>query len=96
LTLHRPHFYLQPSNIFFSLGGQIKVGDFGLVTAMAENSVGLRTPICDAVAVQYADEKHTAHVGTQLYMSPEQVGYHLSVASSCLDIENSELSPLFF
>jgi hypothetical protein len=26
--------------------------------------------------MQYADEKHTAHVGTQLYMSPEQVGYH--------------------
>jgi translation initiation factor 2-alpha kinase 3 len=79
MTLHRLHFYLQPSNIFFSLDGQIKVGDFGLVTAMVESTVGLRTPSPDVGGMQYADEKHTAHVGTQLYMSPEQVGYHHTI-----------------
>jgi translation initiation factor 2-alpha kinase 3 len=75
-ALYRPHFCLQPSNIFFSLNGQIKVGDFGLVTAMVESNAGQRTPNPDAPCMQNADEKHTAHVGTQLYMSPEQVGYH--------------------
>jgi serine/threonine protein kinase len=78
-TLCRSHFYLQPSNIFFSLDGQIKVGDFGLVTAMVENNAGQRTPSPDAASMQYADEKHTARVGTQLYMSPEQVGCHRNV-----------------
>nr|CAD7588233.1 unnamed protein product [Timema genevievae] len=59
-----------PSNIFFSLDGQIKVGDFGLVTAMVESG-DQRTPGGDGDTF-LGDEIHTAQVGTQLYMSPEQ------------------------
>lgn len=66
------HRDLKPSNIFFSLDGQIKVGDFGLVTAMVENNSRLSTPSSDLPCTQYPDDRHTAHVGTHLYMSPEQ------------------------
>lgn len=59
---------LQPSNIFFSLDGQIKIGDFGLVTGMAEIS----TP-CSHRPGHRLCAKHTQQVGTQLYMSPEQL-----------------------
>lgn len=72
-SLHGLHFNLQPSNIFFSLDGQIKVGDFGLVTAMVENDSNLSTPSSDVPYTQHADDRHTARVGTHLYMSPEQV-----------------------
>lgn len=78
-ALYGPHFNLQPSNIFFSLDGQIKVGDFGLVTAMVENDSNLGTPISDVPFTQYTDDKHTARVGTHLYMSPEQVCCHCYV-----------------
>nr|CAD7426266.1 unnamed protein product [Timema monikensis] len=64
------HRDLKPSNIFFSLDGQIKVGDFGLVTAMVESG-DQRTPGGDGDTF-LGDEIHTAQVGTQLYMSPEQ------------------------
>jgi translation initiation factor 2-alpha kinase 3 len=77
--LHRYHFHLQPSNIFFSLDGQIKVGDFGLVTAIVESNGEQKTHNPDSTSRLCANDKHTAHVGTQLYMSPEQVGYHYSV-----------------
>jgi translation initiation factor 2-alpha kinase 3 len=80
-TVHRHHFYLQPSNIFFSLDGQIKVGDFGLVTAIVESNAGQGTPSSDSVGVLCADDRHTARVGTQLYMSPEQVGYHYYIVT---------------
>ncbi|XP_049535341.1 eukaryotic translation initiation factor 2-alpha kinase [Anopheles darlingi] len=62
------HRDLKPSNIFFSLDGKIKIGDFGLVT--------------DSSELQYDSEnnmpsmsrnRHTRQVGTQLYMSPEQL-----------------------
>lgn len=60
------HRDLKPSNIFFSLDGTIKVGDFGLVTALPE----------EQNEVQFGNsspfKKHTAQVGTQLYMSIEQ------------------------
>uniref|UniRef100_A0A8D8ZJP0 non-specific serine/threonine protein kinase n=1 Tax=Cacopsylla melanoneura TaxID=428564 RepID=A0A8D8ZJP0_9HEMI len=66
------HRDLKPSNIFFSQEGQIKVGDFGLVTAMM--SEGDTSPvIISKSGSDYVDERHTAKVGTQLYMSPEQM-----------------------
>ncbi|XP_046385466.1 eukaryotic translation initiation factor 2-alpha kinase-like [Ischnura elegans] len=67
------HRDLKPSNIFFSQEGQVKVGDFGLVTAMVEaidpgmligNESGMDSTKC---------QRHTAQVGTHLYMSPEQL-----------------------
>merc|ERR1719361_3237825 len=61
------HRDLKPANIFFSLDGSVKVGDFGLVTAITRPSVGTykgRT---------LQDENHTGQVGTVLYMSPEQI-----------------------
>ncbi|XP_047127931.1 eukaryotic translation initiation factor 2-alpha kinase 3 isoform X1 [Hydra vulgaris] len=61
------HRDLKPANIFFSLDGSVKVGDFGLVTAITRPSDGIHK------GKFYADENHTGQVGTQLYMSPEQV-----------------------
>ncbi|XP_030568124.1 eukaryotic translation initiation factor 2-alpha kinase isoform X2 [Drosophila novamexicana] len=65
------HRDLKPSNIFFSQDGQIKIGDFGLVTDMADipnilNDCGDQSglPSC---------ARHTQLVGTHLYMSPEQL-----------------------
>ncbi|XP_046996995.1 eukaryotic translation initiation factor 2-alpha kinase-like [Schistocerca americana] len=68
------HRDLKPSNIFFSLNGQIKVGDFGLVTAMVENVTEKKT-FHDTIQQSYErrHEKHTAQVGTETYMSPEQL-----------------------
>lgn len=61
--------HFQPSNIFFSLDGQIKIGDFGLVTGMSDIP---NTP-CNHFRGQHTCAKHTQQVGTQLYMSPEQM-----------------------
>ncbi|XP_078263271.1 eukaryotic translation initiation factor 2-alpha kinase 3 [Rhinoraja longicauda] len=62
------HRDLKPSNIFFTLDDVVKVGDFGLVTAMdqdeEEGSILTPMPV-------YA--RHTGQVGTKLYMSPEQI-----------------------
>lgn len=49
----------------------VKVGDFGLVTA-AEN----QPESSDQSPANKASARHTAEVGTQLYMSPEQVRVH--------------------
>ncbi|RZC35358.1 eukaryotic translation initiation factor 2-alpha kinase-like, partial [Asbolus verrucosus] len=54
-----------PSNIFFSLDGQIKVGDFGLVKDEEESH--------DAHNMLNPVRGHTKEVGTRLYMSPEQL-----------------------
>ena len=59
----------QPSNIFFSLDGYVKVGDFGLVTATEEQCL-------DEVEIndrRCGIHRHTDQVGTKMYMSPEQV-----------------------
>lgn len=62
------HRDLKPSNIFFAPDGRVKVGDFGLVTAMTDGSQdGEPTEEIDAHA------RHTYRVGTHLYMSPEQL-----------------------
>ncbi|KAG7459018.1 hypothetical protein MATL_G00226760 [Megalops atlanticus] len=64
------HRDLKPSNIFFTLDDVVKVGDFGLVTAMDqeedEDEASTLTPM-----PTYAP--HTGQVGTKLYMSPEQL-----------------------
>ncbi|KAG8453329.1 hypothetical protein GDO86_000099 [Hymenochirus boettgeri] len=62
------HRDLKPSNIFFTIDDIVKVGDFGLVTAMdqEEDEESVLTPM-----PAYA--RHTGQVGTKLYMSPEQI-----------------------
>ncbi|VTJ81941.1 Hypothetical predicted protein [Marmota monax] len=62
------HRDLKPSNIFFTMDDVVKVGDFGLVTAMDqdEEEPAVLTPM-----PSYAT--HTGQVGTKLYMSPEQI-----------------------
>ncbi|KAG9275196.1 eukaryotic translation initiation factor 2-alpha kinase 3 [Astyanax mexicanus] len=65
------HRDLKPSNIFFTLDDVVKVGDFGLVTAMDQEEdddedLSTLTPM-----PMYA--RHTGQVGTKLYMSPEQM-----------------------
>uniref|UniRef100_A0A1A8EKP9 Eukaryotic translation initiation factor 2-alpha kinase 3 n=1 Tax=Nothobranchius korthausae TaxID=1143690 RepID=A0A1A8EKP9_9TELE len=64
------HRDLKPSNIFFTMDDVVKVGDFGLVTAMDqeedENDLSALTP--DPLLT-----RHTGQVGTKLYMSPEQL-----------------------
>lgn len=62
---------LQPSNIFFSLDGRVKIGDFGLVTDMSE-TLKTMTPCGDETGLPSC-AKHTQQVGTHLYMSPEQL-----------------------
>ncbi|XP_064118578.1 eukaryotic translation initiation factor 2-alpha kinase 3-like [Macrobrachium nipponense] len=66
------HRDLKPSNIFFSLDGEIKIGDFGLVTTITEGEQEIRTP-ADGNPSLFSEHLHTHRVGTQLYMSPEQV-----------------------
>uniref|UniRef100_A0A6I8PJ85 PRKR-like endoplasmic reticulum kinase n=1 Tax=Ornithorhynchus anatinus TaxID=9258 RepID=A0A6I8PJ85_ORNAN len=75
------HRDLKPSNIFFTMDDVVKVGDFGLVTAMDqdEEEQSVLTPM-----PAYA--RHTGQVGTKLYMSPEQI---LS------EVRNLKFPPLF-
>ncbi|XP_018333470.1 eukaryotic translation initiation factor 2-alpha kinase [Agrilus planipennis] len=62
------HRDLKPSNIFFSLEGQIKIGDFGLVTTMDDAPPFPSINSSPAIL----SNGYTQAVGTKLYMSPEQ------------------------
>ena len=55
------------------MDGHIKIGDFGLVTTMLEGAEEQRTPLDSSSSSGSVGERHTAQVGTELYMSPEQV-----------------------
>jgi len=67
------HRDLKPSNIFFAYDDKIKIGDFGLVTAMTEGCDKAHTPGAENENVSLRNNVHTACVGTHLYMSPEQL-----------------------
>ncbi|XP_038046904.1 eukaryotic translation initiation factor 2-alpha kinase 3-like [Patiria miniata] len=66
------HRDLKPSNIFFSADGTVKVGDFGLVTAV-DTQLETGESLDDDLSSIDLSKKHTSQVGTQLYMSPEQL-----------------------
>ncbi|KAK2583655.1 hypothetical protein KPH14_009590 [Odynerus spinipes] len=67
------HRDLKPSNIFFAYDDKIKIGDFGLVTAMTADYEEAHTPSDQSENMNLKNSLHTAYVGTQLYMSPEQM-----------------------
>lgn len=58
------------------MDGHIKIGDFGLVTTMLEEGEEQRTPLDSSSSSGSFGERHTAQVGTELYMSPEQVNHN--------------------
>ncbi|XP_058890801.1 eukaryotic translation initiation factor 2-alpha kinase 3-like isoform X2 [Acipenser ruthenus] len=64
------HRDLKPSNIFFTMDDVVKVGDFGLVTAMEQEEEDEEAAVLTPMPA-YA--RHTGQVGTKLYMSPEQL-----------------------
>ncbi|XP_043277335.1 eukaryotic translation initiation factor 2-alpha kinase isoform X2 [Venturia canescens] len=97
------HRDLKPSNIFFAYDEKIKIGDFGLVTAMTEGyDDALRTPDgerSESTIKSHKNGLHTACVGTHLYMSPEQMNgqiYNYKVDIYSLGIILFELLIPFF
>ncbi|GLD47641.1 eukaryotic translation initiation factor 2-alpha kinase 3 [Lates japonicus] len=64
------HRDLKPSNIFFTMDDVVKVGDFGLVTAMDQEE---DDDELSALTPAPLLTRHTGQVGTKLYMSPEQL-----------------------
>ncbi|CAN7990465.1 unnamed protein product [Ixodes hexagonus] len=67
------HRDLKPSNIFFAMDDAVKVGDFGLVTALTGGSVVATPSEPTTVSLTSESGRLTDQVGTQLYMSPEQI-----------------------
>ena len=57
------------------MDGMVKVGDFGLVTALEEE----RDDEMDSL--RNRSSRHTDQVGTKLYMSPEQVSDLLTIST---------------
>lgn len=71
----------QPSNIFFTMDDVVKVGDFGLVTAMdQEEDEDEPSALTPAPLLT----RHTGQVGTKLYMSPEQVSRRTDICRNAL------------
>ena len=71
------HRDLKPSNIFFAYDDRVKVGDFGLVTGITEGyedspQVSNSHDSNKRGVPPSKNRLHTARVGTDLYMSPEQ------------------------
>jgi len=64
------HRDLKPSNIYIAHDGTIKIGDFGLLTGPAADVIG---PMGDQTNRHNSEDQLTDQVGTQLYMSPEQL-----------------------
>lgn len=62
------HRDLKPSNIMFAPNGQVKVADFGLVAYMHDAPA-----LCGAARTPRAHPQLTHRVGTEVYMSPEQL-----------------------
>lgn len=67
------HRDLKPSNIFFSLEGNIKVGDFGLVTSSVYGGLHNSYLTLKGLGEDQQHRQHTGNLGTHFYMSPEQV-----------------------
>lgn len=67
------HRDLKPSNIFFSLEGNVKVGDFGLVTSSLYGGLQNSYLTLKGLAEEQQYRQHTGNLGTHFYMSPEQV-----------------------
>lgn len=63
------HRDLKPSNIFFSLNGQVKVGDFGLVTGSAFTGYGNSYLALQTLGEDH--KQHTGNIGSHFYISPE-------------------------